>query len=726
MPNYSISVSGFQNTAGALDTVSNNIANANTVGYKAGEYVFADQFAKVTNPRDASRTGMGSQMLNVRRPMIQGTITNSKNPLDLAVSGNGLFRLISPKSNPNALYYTRNGQFRLDSEGYIVNENGMHLTGYQPTAKMDAITGILGTLKMPPNVIAGSETAFSKLGVLLDSRAMPFTDNMNVAFDPDQATFNNSTTQTIYDMEGNAHTLEVYYRRISGNFKGNSATEKFEVRMTNSGYEYDPSINSSPSTLGKSVIGLNPLSVLRINDVAAHYNSVQTSSLVGGTTTVNFAAPVSNVSAGMRIFLNGVDTGKEVASTTSSTITFTGSLGLKSSDALSFYAGYESKDGGAPQADLTVGSWSAGTKTLSLAVAPAAGKNVVGYRVFESDGAGNWVDTGATVKTQNGTGLTLDTAAYGFTASQTLQLRPELSMTLVTPNGAELELSGASNNPQLFNSSNTIKLLGNKETVEVYASIDKKFFGKDAGFTTNRNVDAQTTSVLGYKPVARLDFVNGRNIDSLIPDTVSANPLFYTDTTLKGQFQLPSGTVDPYSIRLDLTDTNLAALEFVVNQSAQDGEAAARLSNVSIDNRGRISGVYGNGTVRYSGQIALTHFDAFEMLAPVGDNVFVATENSGTEQDNVVRLDECGNPVTPDKNVDNTEQLGSLKSYSVYLGRPGTAGLGEIRSGALESSTVDLSSELVKLMVLQRTYSSNSQALRAQDQTLQSLLQSIG
>ena len=49
MPNYAVSVSGFQNTAAALDTVSNNIANANTVGYKAGEYVFADQFAKVTD-----------------------------------------------------------------------------------------------------------------------------------------------------------------------------------------------------------------------------------------------------------------------------------------------------------------------------------------------------------------------------------------------------------------------------------------------------------------------------------------------------------------------------------------------------------------------------------------------------------------------------------------------------------------------------------------------------
>ena len=725
MPNYAVSVSGFQNTAAALDTVSNNIANAYTVGYKAGEYVFADQFAKVTNPRDASRTGMGSQMLNVRRSMIQGTITNSKNPLDLAISGNGLFRLTDPLTQPDAIYYTRNGQFRLDNKGYIVNENGMYLTGYQPDNEGREIQGDLGLLKMPPNVIPGKKTELSKLGVMLDSRATPFTDSLNVAFDPDQSTFNNKTTQTVYDSEGNAHTLEVYYRRVSGNFKGNSGSEKFEVRMNESGYAYDPSINSSPSTLGKSVIELNKLSVLRVNDAAAHYNSVQTSSQAGGTTTVNFEAPVTSVSAGMRIFLNGVDTGKSVASVAGSAITFSGSLTLKPSDAISFYAGYKSTDSAA--SPLAAGSWAAGTKTLDLAVAPAAGTDLVGYRVFEKSGA-NWLDTGAVVSTQSGTGLTLDTGAYTFTAGRQLEFRPELSMTLVTPNGAEVDLTGASNNPELFNEQNTLKLLGNKATVEVYASIDQKFFGKDAGYTTNRDVTAQTTSALGYKPVARIDFVNGRNIDSLIPDTKSANPAFYTDSTLSGKFAFADGHEESYSIRLDLSETTLSALEFVVNKNAQDGEAASRLTNISIDDRGRIAGIYGNGSLRYSGQIVLTHFDAFEMLAPVGENVFVSTPYSGTEQDGLIQVDDAGNavPVRQPNPGDPSGELAAFSAYSVYLGRPGTAGLGEIRSGALESSTVDLSSELVKLMVLQRTYSSNSQALRAQDQTLQSLLQSIG
>jgi flagellar hook protein FlgE len=85
-------------------------------------------------------------------------------------------------------------------------------------------------------------------------------------------------------------------------------------------------------------------------------------------------------------------------------------------------------------------------------------------------------------------------------------------------------------------------------------------------------------------------------------------------------------------------------------------------------------------------------------LIPVGKNAFAATLESGTEQD--------GNGVS--------------------VGRAGTGQMGEIRSQALESSNVDLANELVRLMILQRTYSANSQSLKAIDQVLRDTLQMIG
>jgi len=373
--------------------------------------------------------------------------------------------------------------------------------------------------------------------------------------------------------------------------------------------------------------------------------------------------------------------------------------------------------------------------------APTWGRDVTGYRVFVRED-NKWVDTGRKVISgSSATEVQLDGAylkadgTNGLIGYKDIEFRPELSMTLETPNGATLAVRGTSNNNDALTGGASLKLLGNKSSVEVYAAVDGVHVGKDvtSGVTTNRTITAQTNSVQGYKPVSRIDFVDGRNIDSLIPDPGSANPSFFTDTTISGQWKLPGGATENYSIKLDLSDTALEAMEFAVNKSGQDGEAATRLTSVNIDNRGRISGVYGSGKVRYAGQVALTHFDAFELLSPFGENVFAATEASGTEEGGFTH-DECGNTVDANGNpipirrdpTNPATGIALFNTYGVFRGKPGTANLGEIRSGALESSTVDLSNELVKLMILQRTYSSNSQSLRAQDQTLQTLLQSLG
>ena len=100
MANYTIGLAGLQNTSLAIDTTSNNIANANTVGYKAGDYVFADQYFKAVNPSDSNRVGQGSARLSVRRPLTYGTINNSANPLDMAIGGDGWFRVLTNPDDP--------------------------------------------------------------------------------------------------------------------------------------------------------------------------------------------------------------------------------------------------------------------------------------------------------------------------------------------------------------------------------------------------------------------------------------------------------------------------------------------------------------------------------------------------------------------------------------------------------------------------------------------------
>jgi len=327
MSNIATALSGLQNVSLAIDTVSNNIANANTIGYKTGEYVFATQFLNGSNSSDQPATGQGSQSLGVRRAMTQGAITNSANPLDLAISGKGMFRLLQGSGSassvdPSAVYYSRNGQFGVDKNGYIVNENGMYLTGYQPTINGNQITDDLiknnGLLRMPDSNLPGNATTYSTLSAMLDSTSTAFTKTTNVSFDPTQATYNNKTTQTVFDNSGNSHTLEVYYRRI------NDST--LSITSGSTGYTYTPSTASSPNTLGTTKVTLNKETVLRVNTspvastLTSAASTASTVSLTAGPS--NAGLPVT-VALGMKVFINGVDSGVTVNTYVAGATTFT-------------------------------------------------------------------------------------------------------------------------------------------------------------------------------------------------------------------------------------------------------------------------------------------------------------------------------------------------------------------------------------------------------------------
>jgi flagellar hook protein FlgE len=311
MSNITTALSGLQNTSLAIDTVSNNIANANTIGYKSGEYVFATQFITTSNSSSTPPTGQGTQSLGVRRPMTQGSITNSANPLDLAISGTGMFRLLqgsgsSETVDPAAVYYSRNGQFGVDRDGYIVNENGMYLTGYQPSVDGKQITDDLiknnGLLRMPANNLPGNATSTSVLSAMLDSTSTAFTKQTNVAFDPAQATYNNKTTQTVFDSSGNSHTLEVYYRRISDS--------TLSIKSDTAGYTYTPGTSSSANSLGTSLVTLHRDSVLRINTAPKASALSTTSNTSSNILTLNSAPTNAGLAvpvAYSKVFINGID-----------------------------------------------------------------------------------------------------------------------------------------------------------------------------------------------------------------------------------------------------------------------------------------------------------------------------------------------------------------------------------------------------------------------------------
>ena len=198
-------LSGLNAASRSLEVIGNNVANANTVGFKQSTTVFADVFANSLTGAGASQIGIGVKVAAVAQEYTQGNVTSSNNPLDIAINGGGFFRL----TDKGAISYSRNGQFQLDKFGYIVNANGNNLTGYTADASGVLSTGapdklLINTTALPPK-------QSSEVGAVmnLDSRQPDLVSANFLMSDP--RTFTHASAVQIYDSLGNNHTLQTYY-----------------------------------------------------------------------------------------------------------------------------------------------------------------------------------------------------------------------------------------------------------------------------------------------------------------------------------------------------------------------------------------------------------------------------------------------------------------------------------------------------------------------------------
>ena len=214
---YNIAFSGLTAAAEAIDVTSNNIANSQTVGYKAGQYVFADQFFRAQDPQSKDRSGMGTQRQVIRRDQNYGTVTGTQNPLDLALTGPGMFVLAKQASNnvptetPSVFQYTRNGQFGVDSQNRIVNESGMFVVGYPATPDgTQTSQASFSVLSLDPTPKSANPSTKSTIALNINNGG----NVIQSPFDPNNsASYTQSTSQTVYDSAGNPHTLSNFYAK---------------------------------------------------------------------------------------------------------------------------------------------------------------------------------------------------------------------------------------------------------------------------------------------------------------------------------------------------------------------------------------------------------------------------------------------------------------------------------------------------------------------------------
>src|SRR5690606_30827310 len=128
-------LSGLNAAAQNLSVIGNNVANANTVGFKESRAEFSDVYASTVLGTTKNAVGLGTKVSTISRMFTQGGITRTDNPFDVAISGNGFFRM----NNNGTILYSRNGQFHRDNEGFLVNADGYKLTGYQANASGEIV-----------------------------------------------------------------------------------------------------------------------------------------------------------------------------------------------------------------------------------------------------------------------------------------------------------------------------------------------------------------------------------------------------------------------------------------------------------------------------------------------------------------------------------------------------------------------------------------------------------
>ncbi|MCA4822796.1 MAG: flagellar hook protein FlgE [Serratia rubidaea] len=220
---FSQAVSGLNAAATNLDVIGNNIANSATAGFKSGSVSFADMFA-------GSQVGLGVKVAGITQNFNGGTPTSTNRALDIAITESGFFRL---QDSDGGIFYSRNGQFKLDENRNLVNMQGLQLTGYPaagtpPTIQQGADPQ---ALSIPEGMMnARASTSGAMVANLKSTHKVP----ENTTFDPSKTdSYNYVNVITTYDSLGNAHNINAYFVKTADN--------KWDV------YTQDGSVDGAPA-----------------------------------------------------------------------------------------------------------------------------------------------------------------------------------------------------------------------------------------------------------------------------------------------------------------------------------------------------------------------------------------------------------------------------------------------------------------------------------------------
>lgn len=346
----------------------------------------------------------------------------------------------------------------------------------------------------------------------------------------------------------------------------------------------------------------------------------------------------------------------------------------------------------------TQGSIEYSDKPLDLAISGQ------GFFVLDDNGARSFTRSGSFHVDQNGTvvnnsGQNLQifpVVGSGTSTSTAFNTGILTDLTLSTTNGAPSASTGITAGLNL-NASDSVP------ATAVFDPADASSYNASTSVITYDSLGSTHTTSMYYVKTATLNqwdaymYVDGNPATSggVSPVTLTFGSDGALSSPASGKIAydaIPTATLGtgaaPLSITIDYSDATQFGSQFSVNNLSQDGYASGRLSGIDINNEGVVFARFTNGQSSALGKVALANFPNQNGLRQLGDTSWAQTFESG----------------------------------DLVLGEPGTGSLGQIQSGALEASNVNISESLVSLITAQRSFQANAQVISAEDQITQTII----
>jgi flagellar hook protein FlgE len=202
-------LSGLNSNGEAMSVVGDNIANLNTTGFKYSSVHFEDLMSQlIPTGSGPGQVGRGARISEISTIWQQGSLENSADDVDVAITGTGFLIVKDPLNQSN--FYTRDGNFSLNNDGYLINAHGYHVQGKAIDPTTGTPAGVDTDIVLSQNYSAPRASTSVDMVMNLDANAA-------VGDQYDSA-------MTVYDNLGNVHTLDMRYTKAAANNWGISGT----------------------------------------------------------------------------------------------------------------------------------------------------------------------------------------------------------------------------------------------------------------------------------------------------------------------------------------------------------------------------------------------------------------------------------------------------------------------------------------------------------------------